>query len=56
MWVLVGRRRISSSMSGTGLSRRRDCPLNVTSAFSEEQVRFVALKRERIVVDARGIL
>ena len=56
MWVLVGRRRTSSSISGTRLSRRCDWPLNVTRAFSEEQVRFVALNKERIVEETRGML
>ena len=51
-------RSMPSSSMGTGkrISRRRDSPLNVTSAFSDVHVRFVALKTERTVDKFNGIL
>lgn len=56
VWTFEGKRRTSSNRRGYRLSRRCDCPLNVTRAFSEEQVRLVALKRERILYELIGIL
>ena len=41
---------------GSEKSRRRDLPLKVTRAFSDVQVKFVALKRERMVDEFKGML